>query len=190
MVVLNILKLDFMTVAVGGIFAVREHEVEDADRVDILQMIVPRSLGRLLADGRGGVIDAAVLEEGLFRLLHLHDEAASVPGCAIDIEDGAAVATAVAEVFAVEVLDVLNLLLTVVEQGVEETDEQVLVHLRAEKFLEAEVSVGVNVLFFRHIYHDFFVICWYNAAFPFLLCHCIIMNEITNNNPIANITNP
>ena len=41
-----------------------------------------------------------------------------------------------------------------IEQGIEETDEQVLVHLRAEQLLEAEVGIGVYVSFLFFVYHS------------------------------------
>ena len=56
--------------------------------------------------------------------------------------------------FAVEVGHVTNHLMAV-EQRIEETDEQILVHLRAEQLLEAEVGIGVDITFFdAEVYHD------------------------------------
>ena len=110
-------------------------------------MVVPRSLGGLLADGGGAVVNAPVLEVFLLCLLHLHNEAAAIDRRAIDIEDGTAVSVAVAEVLAVQVLYVGYLALLSLKEGIEETDEQVFVHLCTEEFLETEVGIGVYVAF-------------------------------------------
>ena len=134
-----------MAETVGRILAIRELEVKDAYRVYILQTIVPAALGSLLTYWSRGIVDTAVLEESLLGLLHLNDEAAAVPGHAVDVEYRAAVSVAVAKVLAVEILDVLYLMLAVVEQGIEETDEQILVHLSAEKLLETEVGIRIDV---------------------------------------------
>ena len=107
-----------------------------------------------VADGRGSIIDTAVLEIGLLGLLHLHNEAAPVLRHAIDIEHGTAVAKAVAQVLSVEILDILNLLLAAIQQGIQETDEQVLVHLSAEKLLEAEIGVRIDVSLARIVCHN------------------------------------
>ena len=131
-----------MDVAVVGVFVQRE--VEQADRVDVLQSGVPRALRGLLAYGEGGVVDAAVLEIGLLCLLHLHDEAPAVARHAVHVEHCAPVAVAVAQLLAVEVLHVGYVQVLGCEQRVEEADEQVLVHLCAEQPLETEVGVGVD----------------------------------------------
>jgi hypothetical protein len=52
-----------------------------------------------------------------------------------------------------QVSDILDVPLTF-EQGIEETDEQVLVHLSTKQLLETEVSVRVNVL----LHHSLFLL--------------------------------
>ena len=71
--------------------------------------------------GESGVEDAPVLEELLFGLLHLDDECLALLVLAINVEDGAAVSKAVAQVLAVEVSEVVDDLLAL-EERVKETD--------------------------------------------------------------------
>ena len=68
-----------------------EDKVQDAEGVHGGEPEAPIALYRLLLDGEGGVIDAAVLEEVLGGFLHLDDEARTVGGGAIEVEDGLAV---------------------------------------------------------------------------------------------------
>ena len=79
-------------------------------------------------------------------LLHLDDELLALLVLAIDIEDGLAVDVARAKMFAVEIRDVPDDFMTV-EKRIEEADEQVFVHLRAEQLLETEVGVGIDIAF-------------------------------------------
>ena len=123
-----------------------EAEVQDADGVDALQLVVPHSLGGLLADGEGGVIDAAVLEELLLALLHLHQEVLPLLVLAIHVEHGTAVVFLRAQTLRVEVGDVPHHFLPV-QQRVEEADEQLLVDFRTEQLLESEVGIKVHVSF-------------------------------------------
>ena len=109
-------------------------------------MVVPvLTLRSLLTYGERRVIQAAVLEVRLLGLLHLDNEAAAVGGRAVNVEDGTAVAIAVAKMLAVQILHIGNLGLRLTKKGIEETDEQVLVHLGAEKLLEPKVCIRVNV---------------------------------------------
>jgi hypothetical protein len=55
-------------------------------------------------------------------------------------------------VLVVEILDVDDFLVTM-EQGIEETDEQVFVHLCTEELLEAEVGIWVDVALFAGVNH-------------------------------------
>ena len=112
----------FHFVVILFVAAVREAEVQDADGVHAFQLVVPYSLWGLFADGEGGVVDAAVFEELLFALLHFYHEHLAVVVLAIDVEYGTAVVFLGADVFGIQVGDVLYLLASV-EQGVEKTDE-------------------------------------------------------------------
>ena len=123
-------------------------EVDDGDDVDGRELVVPllTALG-LLAYGEGGVVDGAVLHEGLGGVLHLDDEALAALVHAVYVEYGLALDGAVGEVLAVEVLEVGYDLLAL-EEGVEEVYEQVFVDLLAEDALEAEVREEAYVFFF------------------------------------------
>ena len=189
MIVFVVLELDFVAVVICRIFAVGELKVEDANRVDIVQAVVPFAFLGLLADGCGGVIEASVLEIGLLGLLHLYDEAAVVLGYTVDIEHGAAVAIAFAEVFAVQVLHVLYFPGAVVKQCIEETDKQVLVHLCSEQLFESEVGIRINVFFFDVVCHklpslncfckdnDYFSNCQMIHRIFSVCCHLSVMDR-------------
>ena len=104
---------------------------------------------RLLGD-LGGVEELrehAVLEELLLAALHLHQELLTVLVLAVHVEHGAAVGLARAQVLGIQVGQLLDLL-TTVKQAVDEADQKLLVHLRPEQLLEAEVGVGVDVAVF------------------------------------------
>ena len=105
-----------------------EAEVEDADDVHALQLVVPVAAAGLFADGKCGVIQAAVLEELLLAALHLHQELFAELVLAVHVEHGAAVGLARAQVLGVQVRQFLDLL--------------------PEQLLEAEVGVGVDVAVF------------------------------------------
>jgi hypothetical protein len=141
-----------MVEAVFAVLVVGEDEVQDADHVDILQVEVPVAAGCLFTDGVSGVENAAVFEIVLLGLLHFDDELLAIGVLAIDIEDGLAVCKACTKVLVVEILDVDDFLVTV-EQGIEETDEQVFVHLCTEELLEAEVGIWVDVALFAGVNH-------------------------------------
>lgn len=100
----------------------------------------------LVVDGLGGVIDGSVLEEGLPGVLHLDDELVVGGGVAIDVEIVGAGADDVADAFDVFVVEVGDGVVAT-DEGVEETDEEVLVLLGAEELLEAEIDEGVEVAF-------------------------------------------
>ena len=146
MIVLDILQFNLVAQTVGGILPVGKHKVQHPHGIDIIQMVVPLlTLHRLLTDGEGRVIDATVLEILLLSLLHLNDETAAVARHAVHIEHCAAVTVAFTEILCIQILNIQNLLLPPVEQRIQETDEQILVHLGTEQLLEAEVGVGVDV---------------------------------------------
>lgn len=136
------LHLAFDVVGLGVVHA----EVEDANRIDLVEHEVPLSLRRLLLDGVGGIVDASVFEVLLVRLLHFDEEFLSLFVFAIDVEHRLAFGSVVAEVLHVEVGEVFDDLLAV-EQGVEETDEQFLVDFRAKQLFEGKVGVEVDVSF-------------------------------------------
>ena len=118
-----------------------------ADGVYALQFVVPIPPWSLLPDGERRIIDASVLEELLFAFLHLHDEMFALLVLAVHIEHGTPVVLLRAEVFGVQVGDVLYLFPSV-QQGVEEADEQFLVYFRTEQLLECEVGIKVDVSFY------------------------------------------
>ena len=124
-----------------------EGEVEDADDIHGLEAVVPVSPLALFLDGKGGVVEASVLEELLFPALHLNQDLLAPLVLAIHVEHGLAVGLADAEVFRVEVRERTHLLFSL-EQAVDEADEQVFVHLRSEKLLEPEVRIRVHVAVF------------------------------------------
>ena len=161
MVVLRVLQLHLMDIAVSRILVLRECEVQQTYRIDIIQVVVPRSLGGLLADGVGSIVDAAVLEVVLLGFLHLDDKAPAVVRLAIDIEHGPAVSVAVAQMFAVEVLHIHYLTLAAAEQGIEEANQQVLVQFGAKQLLEPEVGVRVDVSL---VYVCSHVILWFYTS--------------------------
>ena len=89
----------------------------------------------------------AVLEELLLPALHFHQELLPVLVLAVHVEHGAPVGLTRAQVLGVQVGQGTDLL-TPVKQAVDEAYQQVLVHLRTEQLLEAEVGVGVDVAVF------------------------------------------
>ena len=146
-------ELNLMVPAAGVLFTLGKVEVQEADGVDRVQVEVPVAATLcLLADGKRGIIYRAVLEELLVHVLHLHDELLATFVGAIHVEDGTASVGAVAEVLGVEVGDVAHRLLAV-EQGVEETHEQLLIELGTEEPLETEIGMGVYVSF-CHMWGD------------------------------------
>ena len=76
-----------MAVALFRILIFGEYEVEDAHGIDILQMVVPLAFGSLFANGGRCIVDAAVLEESLLRLLHLDNEFGMIFCLAIHVEN-------------------------------------------------------------------------------------------------------
>ena len=104
----------------------------------------------------------AVLEELLLAALHLHQELLTVLVLAVHVEHGAPVGLARAQVLGVQVSQLLDLL-TTVKQAVDEASQKVLVHLRPEQLLEAEVGVRVDVAVFDvsgdHGYVVYILLC-------------------------------
>ena len=66
---LDILKLDVISVFFRIIPVLIEHKVQNADRIDGLEFIVPLSTPGLLLNRECGVVDAAVFKKILFGLL-------------------------------------------------------------------------------------------------------------------------
>ena len=106
-------------------------KIKDADDINRLQTVVPFSPFALFADGKRGIIQAAVFEELLFAALHLHQDFFASLRLAIHIEHRPAVCLPRAEMFRIEIGQILDFL-TPAEQAIDETDEQFLVHLRPE----------------------------------------------------------
>ena len=77
-------------------------------------------------------------------VLHLHYEFLSLVILAINVEDGSAGIHTVAKLFGVEISYVLHVLFAM-EHGVQETDKQLLVELRTEQALKAEISMWIDV---------------------------------------------
>lgn len=65
---INLLHFVVEVIGIGII----KGEVEDADGVDRFQLLVPFATFRLFANGESRIEHAAVLEELLLPLLHLH----------------------------------------------------------------------------------------------------------------------
>ena len=121
-----------------------KNEVEDADDIHSLQLIVPFSTGSLLANGEGGIIQTAVLEKLLLTPLHLHQNLLPLLVLTIHVENSPPVILLRAQVFGVQIGHVLDNLLAK-QQRIEKTHEQFLVHVCAEQQLESEVGVRINV---------------------------------------------
>ncbi len=91
-------QLYLMMPATGILEAFGKIEVQKAYRVDGIQMEVPVTASTsLLADGKSGIIDGAILEELLVDVLHLHNEFLALFVFAIYIEDGTPGVDAVAK---------------------------------------------------------------------------------------------
>ena len=114
--------------------------VEDTDEIDIVEVVVPFPVG-LVEDGKGGVRKGPVHELAVRAFLHLDDEALAVGALAIDVEDGEGVG--VDAVLLVEEGDLGDGLAG--DDGVEELDEQGLVAVCGEEFLETEIGSGAEV---------------------------------------------
>ena len=122
-----------------------EAEIENTYRIDGLEIIVPAVAAYSLVANRESRIEhAAVFEKLLLGFLHLHKKLLAFFILAIDIEHGLAVKLARTKLFTVEIGKVAYDLLPI-EHRIKETDEQVLVDLRAEQFLEREISIKVDV---------------------------------------------
>ena len=121
-----------------------ETKIQDADGVHPLQLIVPLATRSLFPDGKGRIINAAVLEELLFALLHLHQENLALVVFAIHVEHGTAVILLCTEVFRIQIIDI-QYDLTPLQQGVQETDEQILVHFCPEKLLKCKIRVEIDI---------------------------------------------
>ena len=123
-----------------------EDEVEDANGIDGLQIVVPSTLLRLFTDWESGIEDGTLLEKILLGLLHLDDELLAAAAFAIDIENGPAVGVERANPFIFQKGDGLELALLIAEKLVQEIHEDVLVRLLSEEFFETEVGEWVYEL--------------------------------------------
>ena len=133
---------------------VLEYEVQDAESVYLVELVVPTLFLSVLlchlAYGERGVVYAPVLEKLLEHVLHLHDILRAALGGAVHVEYGLALGGGTSEFLGVEVGDVENLVLgyraAFLKHSVEEAYQKVFVEFRAEEFLESEVGVWVDVL--------------------------------------------
>ncbi len=121
-----------------------ECEVQYSYHVNSLQLIVPFPLSSLFPYREGRVIDAPVLEELLFSPLHLNEYLFAFFVFAVHVKDRFPVGLRGSQLFRIEICKVCYDLFPV-EKAVHEADEQFLVHLRAEKHLESEVSIWIDV---------------------------------------------
>ena len=137
-----------------ALVAVLEREAEDADDIYGLQVVVPFVAATgLLADGKSGVVQAALLEVTLHAPLHLHQEMLAPLVHAIHVEHRTAFVRPVRQVLRVEVTDVRDVRL-VGKQGAEEADQQFLVQLRAEEFLKSEIRARIDITLAKsHVVH-------------------------------------
>ena len=121
-----------------------EREVQDSDDVHGFQTIVPLSFFSLFADGECGVVETPVFEKLLFAALHFHQDFLAAFVFAIHVEYRPAVTFPSAYVFRVQVGERVDFL-PPLQQAVDEADEQILVHLCPEQFLESEIRIGVYI---------------------------------------------
>ena len=137
---------------VPAILMIRKSEVQYADGVHGLQPVVPAPAFRclvLLEQRR--VVDTAVFEELLPDILQLNDKLLPPPVFAEQVKDRLPVDQAPALHLRIQIRQLMDLL-TLAQHLVQEVDQQLLVKLRSEKLLEAEVGEGVDVFFFgKHI---------------------------------------
>ena len=131
-----------MVIVVRSIVA--ELEVEYAYHIDGFQLIIPFALETLLTDWESGVIDAPVLEVLLLAALHLHKYLLATLILAIYIEHGAAVTFRRTQMLGVEIIKVAYHFLAA-KQAVDETYQKFLVYFRAEKHLETEVGIRIDI---------------------------------------------
>ena len=134
-----------MVPAFGILQPISEVEVKQAYGVDWIEMEVPiASTLCLFANGEGRLIYGAVLEKLLIHVLHLHYELLALVALTIYIEYGTACIGTVAKLLGIKIRDVLNVLLAV-KHGVQKADKQLLVELRAEQALKAEICMWIDV---------------------------------------------
>ena len=141
-------QLDFMVHAVVSIFIIRKHEIENPHGIDPFELEIPVTPLSLFTDGESGIKHTTILEIVLLRLLHFYNESFAGNVFAVHVENGLAVQHAATQLLAVAIGDVTYLLMPL-EERVEETDEQFLVHFSAEKLLEAKVGIWVDVFSFH-----------------------------------------
>ena len=121
-----------------------KREVQYPDDVHRLQPIVPLPLVSLFPNRKRRIIKTAVLEKLLLPALHLHQNLLTLLVLAIHVENRAAVSLARPKMLRVKVSQILDLLLPS-QQTVDETLQQVLVHLGPEQLLETEIRVRIHI---------------------------------------------
>ena len=152
MLVVNIHQLHFVPKTVLGVFIVGEDKIQDSNRIDTFEPEIPKAFLPLILYRESSVEYTPVLEELLLGLLHLNDERLALLVLAVDIEDGTAVAIAIAEVLAIEIGKITHHFLAF-EERVEEANQQILVKGSSEQLLKAEVRVGIDIFTFSHFFY-------------------------------------
>lgn len=124
--------------------ALVENEVQNANRVNGIQLVVPVAVLGLLTNGESGVIHHAVGKIVLVHVLHLHYNVVTLVGSAIHIEDGAARIYHLVKMLRILVGDVRDIV-PAFEKGVQERNQVLLVQFAAEDVLETEVGVRADI---------------------------------------------
>ncbi len=92
-------------------------------------------LMRLFSDREGGVVEGAILEIRLVRILHFYNELLAVFAFAIYIKEGSPVGIDISHKLRVQIRYVLYNL-SAIKQAVEEANEKILVHRSSKQFSE------------------------------------------------------
>ncbi len=142
-------KLHLVVPTAGIGQTLRKIEIQQTNSVNGVQVEIPVAAAlSLLADGKGGIVNRAVLEELLVDVLHLHDKLLAAVVLAVNVEDGTARVQTVAELLGVQVSNVAHVLLAV-EYGVQKTHKEFFVELRTEQTFETEISMRIDISLFH-----------------------------------------
>ena len=119
-------------------------EIHENDGDYLRELVLPVALPQRTADGSRRVGDDTVADELLARLLHLHDDALVLLRAAIDIVNQPLLLLQQSQLLRRTIDDVPDGSDILLQKGVEEKDEVLLVGLRSEKPLEPEVGQQVD----------------------------------------------